>query len=245
MRSRIRVLFILAGYLAQWATPWTLVGGGAVLLLARCLQVWAYGHLDKASRTSRHRPEAITSSGPYAFVRNPIMYGSGFSDLGFLAMTGNPILIGLYCAAMGPVHVLRVLRLEEPFLQERYGEAFRRYRSAVPRFLPRLLPYPERDRRCFRPSLVLGNRELSRTFNYLFLGSLLIPWSLFGTDPYLPSWEGLGHAISRPWVLALSGSLGCLALVASYLQIQAARSGRDSGSGSEEERTTPGSPASG
>ena len=218
MRSRIRVRFILAGYLGQWATPLTLAIGGGVLLLARVLQVWAYGHLDKASRTSGHRPPAVTSSGPYAHVRNPIMFGSAFSDVGFLVMTGNPFLLGAYIIIMGPVHVLRILRVEEPFLRKRYGEAFDAYASSVPRFIPRILPAADRERRRFRLRRALGNKELSRTFNYLFLGSGLVLWSHLGEHPYLPSWEGLRDAASRPWAVGLAGALGALALLASYLQ---------------------------
>lgn len=247
MRSRARALFIVVGFLFHWANPITLAVGGGILFLARTLQVWAYGHLDKASRTTRNLPGSVTTSGPYAFVRNPIMYGSAFSDIGFLTMTGNPILIGLYVIIMAPVHVSRILRLEEPFLRKEYGEGYDRYAASVPRLLPRLTPMPERQRKPFRFELVLLNRELSRTFNYLFLGSALALWSDLGAARLIPSWDQLRHAVSVPWVLAGVALLGALAILASLLQRRVARQERERERAGEvgTREITPGSPSSG
>ncbi|MCZ6602699.1 MAG: isoprenylcysteine carboxylmethyltransferase family protein [Planctomycetota bacterium] len=251
-RSRSRSLFIAAGFILQAATPLTLAVGGGVLLLARGLQVWSYGHLDKATRTSAHRPPAVTTSGPYAFVRNPIMYGSALSDLGFLLMAGNPVLVALYLITMVPMHAWRVIRVEEPFLLKEYGEEYRKYLAAVPRFLPKLTPTPDRDRRRFRLGLVLWNREFSRTFSYLFLGSALVIFSGLGSSGLLPSWtelqtaagiifpsvEDLRRTLSQPWILIVCGSFGLMALSAGYLQKRMAK-------GAEVDTTRPDSQASG
>ena len=254
-RSRARALFIAAGFILQAATPLTLALGGGVLLLARGLQVWSYGHLDKATRTSGNRPPTVTTSGPYAIVRNPIMYGSALSDLGFLMMAGQPVLVAIYIITMFPMHAWRVIRLEEPFLLNEYGEEYERYRAAVPRFLPKLPPMPDRDRRRFRLSLVLWNRELSRTFNYLFLGSALVIFSGLGSSGLLPSWtelktaagiifpyvDDLRRSISQPWILVVCGSMGLMALSAGYLQKRMAKGAEES----EGETTRLDSPASG
>ena len=222
-RSRVRVLLIVAGMILHRATPWTLAVGGGILLLARALQVWAYGHLDKATRSKRGMPPTVTTSGPYAHVRNPIMYGSALSDIGYLTMAGNPILLGIYIITMAPVHIRRVFRLEEPFLRKEFGESYERYARRVPRFLPRLLPHRERDRKSWRLDRVLRNRELSRSLNYLFFGAALILWSDLGAARYLPSWDQIGQAFSRPWAVALLALTGALALLSSALQWRQAR----------------------
>ncbi len=96
---------------------------------------------------------------------------------------------------------------------------------------------PDRDRGRWRLSLVLWNRELSRTFNYLFLGYALVIFSGLGSSGLLPSWpelktaagvlfpsrEDLRETISQPWILVVCGSMGIMALSANFLQKRMAR----------------------
>jgi protein-S-isoprenylcysteine O-methyltransferase Ste14 len=226
-RSRARILFILLGLVFQQATPITLAVGGGVLVLARALQIWSYGHLDKASRTNPHRPDAVTTSGPYAFVRNPIMLGSSFSDVGFLVMAGNPIVLGLYVFLILPLHALRVTRMEEPHLLKEYGEAYEAYTRKVPRFLPRLLPHPDRERRPFSLLLAIRNREMSRSFNYLFLGWVLVLVAGLGQAPYPDHLMALPPLV--PWAIVAAGLTGVLALTCSTVQYLQARTDAEAG----------------
>lgn len=218
-RSRARVAFIIAGVVFQMATPWTLAVGGAVLVLARLLQVWSYGHLDKSSRTNPYQPPTITTSGPYAFVRNPIMLGSSFSDIGYLIMAGNWVVLGLYIIIIMPLHAWRVLKVEEPHLLEGFGEPYAEYCEVVPRFVPWPLPWKGRQRLRWSFFLVLRNMELTRSCNYLFFGWIAVLISHVGTLPFFGHLApaALAEALRTPWVAGVAIT-GAASLAATGLQ---------------------------
>jgi protein-S-isoprenylcysteine O-methyltransferase Ste14 len=97
------------------------------------LRVWAQPHVGYRLKTAK----ALTTSGPYAFVRNPIYLGNTFLVLGVVVLSELlwlAPLTGLWCAG---VYAL-VVRHEERQLRARYGAAYRAYQAAVPRWWPHL-----------------------------------------------------------------------------------------------------------
>jgi protein-S-isoprenylcysteine O-methyltransferase Ste14 len=89
-------------------------------------------------------PRRLVLHGPYRFVRNPMISGAIFVLFGeALVLQSVPHL----CWAMAflMVCLFYVPVLEEPQLEARFGEEYRRYLRHVPRFFPRLRPWsPER-----------------------------------------------------------------------------------------------------
>jgi protein-S-isoprenylcysteine O-methyltransferase Ste14 len=53
---------------------------------------------------------------------------------------GQPVLLG-YAVLVWAAVVSFVRVYEEPHLAERYGESYRAYRDAVPRWIPRIRPW--------------------------------------------------------------------------------------------------------
>ena len=86
-------------------------------------------------------PKALVAEGLYARVRNPMYVGIVAIVLGEAAWFGAPLLAA-YAALVWVVFHLRVLLYEEPVLDRDFGDAWRRYRDAVPRWLPRLTAAP-------------------------------------------------------------------------------------------------------
>jgi len=97
------------------------------------LRIWAQQHLGYRLRIQR----VLTTSGPYAFVRNPIYIGNALLILG-MVVTSKVLwmlpLTLLWCAAI----YAAVVRHEERRLAERYGPEYLAYTAAVPRWVPRL-----------------------------------------------------------------------------------------------------------
>lgn len=81
-------------------------------------------------------PRRFVVTGPYRYVRNPMVLGVLLGLLGeALLFASLPIL--LYTAALAAfAHAWIVLR-EEPELEARFGDTYRVYRAMVPRWLPR------------------------------------------------------------------------------------------------------------
>ncbi|MEO6391369.1 MAG: isoprenylcysteine carboxylmethyltransferase family protein [Pyrinomonadaceae bacterium] len=110
----------------------TLLIGGAIAVVGLAGRAWSAGHIRKNDRL------AIT--GPYAFTRNPLYFGSFILGLGFTIAAGRWWL-GLLFAALFLGIYLPVMRVEAATLAKLFGEDYENYARAVPLFLPRLWPY--------------------------------------------------------------------------------------------------------
>lgn len=145
--------------------PLSLAIGGVIALIGLGLRAWAAGHIRKNAR--------LAVSGPYAHTRNPLYLGSFILGIGFTVASAQPLL-GLLFAALFLGIYLPVMRVEAETLAGLFGEDYKRYSSAVPLFIPRLLPFREgttTDEK-FDAQLYLRYRE------YRAALGLLIAWSL-------------------------------------------------------------------
>ncbi len=135
---------------------------GPFLLIGTALRGWGAGHLVKN--------DALTMTGPYAYLRHPLYLGTVLIGTGFAVALGGPVG-WLVVAAFWPWFVLRYFprkeQAESDRLLARYGERFARYREAVPALWPRL--------RAWRGSsdLLAARWELARYSDNNELGTLL------------------------------------------------------------------------
>ena len=182
------------------------LAGFGVVLLGRVLQAWSSGHLHKVNERRGPDPAVPTTSGPYAHVRNPIAWSSLCADVGYGIAAGATIPLAIY----GLIHVWiatrRIILYEEPMLRRRCGEAYDTYSRAVPRFLPRLSPYPGPEGRRFSFRHLWENGEASRLLGALsLLGFFRVIWVVGRGGP--------GEAPDLWPVLVLASILGAASLV--------------------------------
>jgi protein-S-isoprenylcysteine O-methyltransferase Ste14 len=133
VRWRVRLGYPLALVCFWLAHPtrWSLAVGGGIGLAGLLLRAVAAGHLRKY--------EQLATSGPYAFTRNPLYFGSALLAVGLLIAALSELaafLVIIYFAVVYPA----VMRKEEAELRARYGAAFDAYAARVPLFWPRLTP---------------------------------------------------------------------------------------------------------
>jgi len=84
----------------------------------------------------------IVRSGPYSVTRNPLYVFSTIGAMGIGAQTGSLIValgFGILCYVAFSI----VIRAEEKFLEQNFGEPYRAYCRDVPRFFPKLSLYNE------------------------------------------------------------------------------------------------------
>jgi protein-S-isoprenylcysteine O-methyltransferase Ste14 len=90
--------------------------------------------------------ERLVVSGPYRYVRNPMITGVLAILLGEAAVLGSlPLLawLGVFLAA----NAVWMPAVEEPGLERRFGADYLAYKRNVPRWVPRLRPWePEGPR---------------------------------------------------------------------------------------------------
>jgi len=133
-RLRLRAVWLLILpflWLAR-PTPLLLAVGAVLGTCGLLIRGWAAGTI--------HKEEDLTTSGPYAYTRNPLYVGS------FLLGVGVTVAGGLwYFAVLFVLFYLGVygktMRGEARLLTELFGDRYRHYAARVPAFVPRLTPY--------------------------------------------------------------------------------------------------------
>ena len=120
--------------------------GVPIALVGEALRCWAVGYSGVTTRADHVTAPALTTAGPYAYVRNPLYVGNFITALGFsLAYTGGlpparrALLTLLGLGTMLGVYAA-IVPLEEAYLRETFGDAFDDYVARVPRLVPRTSP---------------------------------------------------------------------------------------------------------
>jgi protein-S-isoprenylcysteine O-methyltransferase Ste14 len=136
------VLWLIDPQIMRWAEaplPMPFRWLGAVLLIASVpLYRWVFHHLGlNLTDTVRARSEAtLVRTGPYRWVRHPLYSFGVLFVSGWALLTAN-----LWVAATSVIAAALIVRrtaIEERFLVERFGDAYRAYAAATGRFFPRL-----------------------------------------------------------------------------------------------------------
>jgi protein-S-isoprenylcysteine O-methyltransferase Ste14 len=83
----------------------------------------------------------LVVQGPYRWVRNPMISGVLFVLLGETLLFRSPALLAWW-AFFFLGNAIYLPLSEEPGLEARFGEDYRRYKRQVPRWIPRLTPAP-------------------------------------------------------------------------------------------------------
>jgi protein-S-isoprenylcysteine O-methyltransferase Ste14 len=130
---RIRVpLGFLFAVLYMWlARPtWRFMLFGLIGIVPGLLiRALASGHVRKN--------EALATSGPYAYTRNPLYLGSLLIGVGF-AVAARSWWVGVALIVFFFAIYIPVIRDEEAFLRQKFPE-FEEYAARVPRMFPRLM----------------------------------------------------------------------------------------------------------
>jgi protein-S-isoprenylcysteine O-methyltransferase Ste14 len=174
-RIRVPLGFIFAVLYFWLARPtWRSMALGAILVVPGLLiRALASGHV--------HKNEALATSGPYAYTRNPLYLGSLLMGLGF-AVAARSWWVGLALVVMFLAIYLPVIRHEEAFLRRTFPQ-FEEYAKRVPRMLPRLIPRPSSEREHpagFSLDLYLKHREYNASLGAVaMVAALAMKMTLF------------------------------------------------------------------
>lgn len=148
-RLRVASGFILLLTFAWFCrpSPRSLVIGICVSLVGLWLRAWAAGHLAKDAE--------LATTGPYAFIRNPLYAGTLIMAAGVVIASRSAILAVVAAVVFFLVY-LPVIELEEQHLREIFP-AYDSYADRVNRLLP-LRRWPGQQRG-FSLRLYRRNRE--------------------------------------------------------------------------------------
>jgi protein-S-isoprenylcysteine O-methyltransferase Ste14 len=169
-RVRVPLGFLFAAAYLWFARPaWTWIAAGSACVAAGLgVRAAASGHIRKNRE--------LTTSGPYAYTRNPLYLGSVLIAIGF-AVAARNLWIALGAIAMFITIYLPVVRAEEQYLRSAFA-GYDQYARQVPRFFPRLTPYGGDSTDAggrYSSELYLKHREYNAALgSVLMLGALIL-----------------------------------------------------------------------
>ena len=136
-RIRVPLGFIFAAVFVLLAQPTKtcLIMGALVLVPGLVLRALASGHVQKDKQ--------LTTSGPYAYTRNPLYLGSLMLAAGFAIAARSWWIVGIMCLMFALIYI-PVIAGEERYLRQTFP-AYDEYARHVPRFWPRFRPYGSRQ----------------------------------------------------------------------------------------------------
>lgn len=140
--------WLISSFPGDWssnaAARWLIRAGGAILLLAGILLfswcVILFARIGRGTLAPWDPAQNLVASGPYRYVRNPMISGVALMLFGEALVWGSwPV--GLWAAFFVGLNHAYFILSEEPGLERRFGESYRDYKTNVPRWIPRREPW--------------------------------------------------------------------------------------------------------
>jgi protein-S-isoprenylcysteine O-methyltransferase Ste14 len=161
LRTKTAWLIVVPFFLLASPSRASLALGLIVSAAGLVLRGWSAGTIRKG--------EVLTTSGPYAYVRNPLYVGSFLIGAGLAVAGGSWLWLVLFGAFFATVYA-PTISAEAARLTEQFGQQYVDYSRQVPAFVPRLsslwAPFRASDRpagsgdgAAFRWSQYERNRE--------------------------------------------------------------------------------------
>jgi protein-S-isoprenylcysteine O-methyltransferase Ste14 len=168
-RWRVRLGYLLAVVVLLLArpTPRAILLGAAVGVIGLAIRAYSAGYL--------HKQDVLTTTGPYAYTRNPLYFGSSILAVGAAVAMCSWLAAALILFYFALVYTF-VMRREEMELRGKHGAAFAAYVAAVPLFFPRFTPrsLPGGASGAFSWSQYKRNHEYEAPVGFLFFLILLV-----------------------------------------------------------------------
>jgi protein-S-isoprenylcysteine O-methyltransferase Ste14 len=140
------------------------IAGFILMLFGIAFRIYSAGYLSGNHTTTIINADYICTSGPFAYIRNPLYLGNfviGLAlSLAFNEWYGYVVFILHYITAYSIL-----ITYEEKFLAAKFGVMYKEYSAQTRRFIPRLKPFT--DGPTVKPNFKLG--ILSEKYYFLFL----------------------------------------------------------------------------
>lgn len=164
---RIRVplgfVFSLVYFWLARPTKISLVAATLVLLPGLVLRGLASGHVQKDKQ--------LTTSGPYAYTRNPLYVGSLMLAGGFAIAARSWWIVAIMLLMFAVIYI-PVIAGEERYLRQTFPD-YGDYARRVPRMLPRFTPYGGQQS-AYSSARYLKHREYEASIGCLVVLAVLV-----------------------------------------------------------------------
>lgn len=176
-RSYTPLPFLLLMMVFQEATVTSLSVGFMIVLIGEFFRLWGVSYAGSETRTTGGGVGGtyLVVSGPFAHVRNPLYFGNMviYIGIGVMSMALYPYLL-IIAALFFYFQYYTIIRDEEQFLENKFGEKYKDYFSKVPRWIPTFEKYknPGLEQPPFK--LNMGLRSERRTLQAISLTIIIL-----------------------------------------------------------------------
>ncbi len=102
-----------------------------LFIFASVIGTWVYAVFPY--RATIGLGDRLITNGPYRYTRNPQYLCDSLSIVGYMLLTNSWMVWSI--GALGVLLNIMAPFTEEPWLEERFGEEYREYKTRVPRFI--------------------------------------------------------------------------------------------------------------
>ncbi len=168
--------FILLAWLFTEVNTGLQTFGGLLIALGIFLRFIAAAYLNNVTEQTRE----LVTDGPYAFIRNPRYFGNILIYVGMVIAAGGLLPHLLWIAIFFfSIQYILIARFEERQLSDNFLEKYRLYTQMVPRFYPRLSPYPARRKVKGDFKTALQEEKYTLIISVIILVLFELRWNVF------------------------------------------------------------------
>lgn len=179
-RSYSPIPFLLLMFLYESVSIWSLIIGFLIALTGEGIRLWGVSYAGSETRTTgKVGGTYLVISGPFAYVRNPLYLGNMilYFGIGIMSMAIFPYL-QIAAIIFFYFQYLIIVKEEEKYLREAFGEEYNQYFKNVPRFIPRITRYENENVK--QPSYninagIKSERRTLQAFSFVTI-TLIIIW---------------------------------------------------------------------
>ena len=175
-RSYSPIPFVILMLAFQKATVESLIIGFAITTLGELIRLWGVCYAGSETRTTgKVGGTFLIISGPFAYVKNPLYLGNILMYFGFGIMS---LALFPYLQIVALIffyfqyHV--IISREEGYLREQFGEEYSKYYKAVPKLIPTIFPYRNKNLKQPEFNFNAGFRSERRTLQAFAITTLLL-----------------------------------------------------------------------
>ena len=175
-RSYTPIPFVILMLVFQKANIESLIIGFAITLIGELIRLWGVSYAGSETRTTGAVGGTyLIISGPFAYVKNPLYLGNILMYFGFGVMS---LALFPYLQILALIffyfQYYLIIKREEGYLREQFGEEYEKYYKAVPKLIPTFFPY--RNKKLEQPpfNLKAGLKSERRTLQALIITTLLL-----------------------------------------------------------------------
>jgi len=121
-------------------TPLNVIVSAPILAVGFLLVSWSVLHFLKVKGTPVpfNPPHKLVTTGPYVYIRNPMLTGLFILLFGFGFLFRSVSLVFIFTPLFILLNILELKMIEEPELERRFGKEYLEYKKRVPMFIPKV-----------------------------------------------------------------------------------------------------------